>query len=169
MQVITGNLWDYMGQADAVCITTNGFVKKDGCNVMGKGCAKEASIRFPGIEQHLGKKLTAGNIPYILLRSKGTALVSFPVKYDYEIFDGSNVVKHMLDKFKVGNRVPGWACKANPIVIGISCDYLIKLADKHGWQKIIIPRPGCGAGELSWEQVEKIISVLDDRFFIISK
>ena len=28
---------------DAFCITTNGFIKKDGTCVMGRGCAKQAA------------------------------------------------------------------------------------------------------------------------------
>ncbi len=38
-----GDLWDFDG---IIAITTNGFVKKDGSCVMGRGCAKEAALRF---------------------------------------------------------------------------------------------------------------------------
>lgn len=37
---VVGNMWAI--PADAYCITTNGFVKKNGEAVMGAGCAKEA-------------------------------------------------------------------------------------------------------------------------------
>lgn len=41
----------------AVCVTTNGIVKRNGQAVMGKGIAKEADMRFH-VSDLLGKKLS---------------------------------------------------------------------------------------------------------------
>lgn len=41
---------------EAVCITTNGIVKKNGCAVMGAGIAKEANMRFSGLARNLGNR-----------------------------------------------------------------------------------------------------------------
>ena len=50
-----------------------------------------------------------------------------------------------------------------------SCQELNKIAFEEKWNKIIIPRPGCGLGGLNWEDVKRVIEpILDDRFFIIS-
>lgn len=52
----------FQTDCQAVCITTNQFVKQDGAAVMGRGCAKQAEMSWPGIgymvghvNRHLGK------------------------------------------------------------------------------------------------------------------
>ena len=39
--LIKGNIFDYIGKVDAICITTNGTIKSNGELVMGAGVAKE--------------------------------------------------------------------------------------------------------------------------------
>ena len=52
-------------------------------------------------------------------------------------------------------------------IIEQSAKELMELANKHDWERIIAPRFGCGAGELTWEQVEPVVEpYLDDRFSI---
>ena len=77
-----GDIWSEDGAADAIVVTTNGFVTKDGRGVMGAGIAKQAKDRFPGIEEELGKHLRAnGNVPGIIGETAdGTKIVSFPTK-----------------------------------------------------------------------------------------
>ena len=91
--------------------------------------------------------------------SKGT------VEAVVETSDGTNFVNHKF--FGPGTTIPGWACKAKPDLIVQSCKQLVKLADQYGWKKILLPRPGCGAGELQWKDIKKIIQpLLDDRFVV---
>jgi len=76
MREVFGNLWDFAG---IVAITTNGFVKKDGSCVMGRGCAREAAARFPTLPFQLGRKIRAeGNHVFYFPEYK---LLSFPVKH----------------------------------------------------------------------------------------
>ena len=42
MKEVKGNIFNYIGIADAICVTTNGIVKKDGSLVMGAGIAKDS-------------------------------------------------------------------------------------------------------------------------------
>ena len=50
---------------EAVCITTNGIVKKNGCAVMGAGIAKQANMSFNGLARDLGALLSQyGNRVY---------------------------------------------------------------------------------------------------------
>lgn len=161
---------------DAVCITTNGFVKSNGCAVMGRGCAKEALDRWPGTAITLGNMLDMnGNITQtlcnVLLNLKQVSLVSFPVKGKVELAKPGlvNVVKHMHQQFKQGQQVPGWACKARLDLIKKSAQELLTLANEEEWQCVILPRPGCGAGELSWKEVKSVLEeILDDRFYCIT-
>ena len=141
---ITGNMWSI--EADAHCITTNGFVKKNGEAVMGAGCAKEAKVKFPGIAATLGHTIqTVGNRVAPLWRQAPYTLVSFPVKHK-------------------------WWEAADPELIKQSARDLIRLADTFGWEKVILPRPGCGNGRLKWEDVKKVLEpILDERVYVVSK
>ena len=66
MVEVRGNLWTFHAENEWVAITTNGDVRGDGCAVMGRGIAWEATQRFPNIADHLGKLLTReGNIVHV--------------------------------------------------------------------------------------------------------
>lgn len=165
-----GNLFDYLGDAQFLFITTNGFVKKDGTCVMGKGCALEAVRRWPCISSTLGKAIKErGNKPHALFQRQGTWICSFPVKPVSDIFDGRNAVKHMLNRFTIGQTIPGWACLADLQIIERSAAIIAKIAAKPenaGWNKIVLPRPGCGAGELTWEEVKPVLDKYFDNRFV---
>ena len=170
MKEIKGELFSHIGTADIVCITTNGFVKSNGLAVMGKGCAKQATEKWPKIQSKLGNRIRArGNIVTGLIKEGNTVIAAYPVKPVSEVFTGENAVKHMRDKFKVGDTVPGWACLANIEIIKKSARKLVAIADHFNFTNIVIPRMGCGAGELMWSEVRKHVeNILDDRFSVIT-
>jgi len=166
---IKGNLFNE--PCDALCITTNGFVKKDGTCVMGRGCAKQAADYWPQLPKTVGQNISDyGNVVLAaLLLSDGRHLLSFPVKPVFVISDGSNCVKHMMSKFNIGDQVPGWAAVADIEIIRESATRLVVITNAYGWNKVVIPRPGCGAGELSWTAVKaELDKILDDRFYSIT-
>jgi len=166
---IRGNL--FKQQADVLCITTNGFVKSNGENVMGMGCAKAAAKINPNIPRLLGTAIEEyGNVVNHIITGR-VKLYSFPVKPVSARCkpDRSNVVSHMKAKVNPNQSVMGWACVAEAKIIERSAHELVKLADKHGWSKVVIPRPGCGAGELDWKDIKPILDgILDDRFYSIT-
>ena len=173
MKEIIGNLFDQ--KADAICITTNGFVKGNGRCVAGRGCAKTAKDKWPSFDLELGRNIrNIGNIPTIVLEKNNErpyTVISFPVKPAKVIceFDKGNIVSHMQVKFRAGQRVPGWAAKARMSIILDSAAKLVNLIDTLGYKEIILPRPGCGAGELDWNLVgPKLHRILDDRFSCIT-
>lgn len=138
---------------------------------MGRGCAAQALKRWPGIDIDLGTGIEKyGNVPCFLADEKYTEIWSFPVKPVVHYMENRNeVVKHMRHKFKYGDRVPGWAAVADPDIIRRSALKLREEADKSSWEKIILPRPGCGAGELDWNKVGPLLrDILDDRFYTIT-
>lgn len=144
MKEITGNLWDQ--DADIICITTNGSVKKDGSAVMGRGCALEAKNRLPGLDKRLGTLLAEwGNHVGLLAHLGDKRLYSFPVKHH-------------------------WKEKANLELVKNSATEIRKMADLSQATRVVIPRPGCGNGGLQWSQVKLLISEIlsDERFMIIS-
>jgi hypothetical protein len=151
---VTGDLWTY--PADVRIITTNGTVKKNGECVMGRGCAKEAVVGvrgkcggWPGLPSILGAWITAdGNIPCVVGACVTPAtglLVSMPVKHE-------------------------WMQQADPKLIVVSATTLMKWADLLGWKTIVMPKPGCGNGRLSWHKEVRhlLIPILDDRFHVIT-
>ena len=153
--------------ADAVCITTNGFVTVTRKSVMGRGCAAELKKLWPEAPAVLGEHIIKnGNVTQVF-GGKNIAIVAFPVK---KVMDNANkgctnIVKHAQMRYLSGACVPGFHLNADMERIQLSALQLVDLADEHGWESIALPRPGCGAGELDWKEVEPMLqSILDDRF-----
>jgi hypothetical protein len=144
-----GNMWDM--PADVHVITTNGDINARGRAVMGRGCAQQARDMFPGIDSYLGEQLRAkGNhvldIGTWTAHRKSYRIFSFPVKVH-------------------------WPERASTWLIQDSADELVELADAEPeLQRIILPRPGCGNGQLTWEWVRPLLEdVLDDRFVVVTR
>ena len=147
MKEIQGNLWNV--ECDLRVLTTNGMIRKDGACVMGRGCAYEAKKRFPGIEFRLGK----------LLREHGNRVMRLG-RY------GVGEARTMICSFPVKHH---WKQEADLALIRRSAEQLVTVADKFGHERILIPRPGCGNGKLSWADVRPILAeILDDRFSVIT-
>lgn len=181
-----GKLRKFYASPDAICITTNGFVKRNREAVMGRGCALEAAKRIPELPSLLGHRIQLDGLEVTRLTEVAVSIntleepihhpleiVAFPVKPAGIKINHEHhlrwVVKHMRNKFKVGDSVPGWACIADKELIERSAEQLDAMADEQNWNTVILPRPGCGAGELKWEDIKPILEeVLDDRFFVIT-
>lgn len=143
MKEIVGNLWDVkFSTPDHVrLITTNGFVKKDGSAVMGRGCAREAVYRYGNLQlpKRLGQHLMLnGNVMCWLT----TGLVTFPVKHN-------------------------WYEPADPELIKTSANWLDREARNLGQKWFVLPRPGCGNGQLKWEDVRPLLQFLPDNVLVI--
>ena len=180
MQQIRGDLFEQT--CDAIAITTNGFVRSSGSAVMGRGVAAQALKRWPGIDAIVGGMLArvgnhVGIIPvssYALAGNKKRLayhLVMFPTKPAQGtcMNDKSNVVSYKQKEYMPGQSVPGFYCRSTLALIEQSAKELCVLADATGWQRIVIPKPGCAAGELEWRDVEPALTrIWNDRFFVIS-
>lgn len=143
MKIVNADILKAKGY-DAICVTTNGIVKKDGSLVMGAGIALQFKNKYPDLPFILGRKVaTYGNQPFYVRTNTGQSIVSFPTKENYKD-------KSSLD------------------LIISSAQRIKNLANKFYWTKVAIPAPGVGLGGLSWSQdVEPALSkILDDRFVI---
>jgi len=140
MKEVKGNLWTY--PSDWRCITTNGFVKKNGECVMGRGCAKEARDKFPGFSKELGTRIkNEGNHVFVFNDQK---LFTFPVKHNWWEIAGLDLIKRSVTEL-------GWYVGAgNPK------------------DTFLMPRPGCGNGGLKWEDVKPLLQDLPDNVLVIS-
>ncbi len=141
MKEVFGNLWDFDG---IFAVTTNGFVKKDGNCVMGRGCAKETALRFGWLPRKLGAAITKdGNHVFYFPEYP---LITFPVKHV-------------------------WWEPADLDLIQQSARELLETIEQSKINEAIYnPRPGCGNGKLRWEDVKKILSPIlkSDQFHIVT-
>lgn len=132
--------------ADARCITTNGFVKKNGHLVMGAGTAAQAQVRYPDLPKYWGALVQLqGNHVFFDILSDDQLLFTFPVKHN-------------------------WFETADLKLIERSSHELMEHLDKRPFlKKVLLPLPGCGNGQLSWSDVKPVIApILDDRVWAIS-
>ena len=169
---LKGDIFNYIGKCNAICITTNGFVKRNGELVMGKGNAGEAAKRYPELAKEAGWVVdTFGNSCNVIkvLKPKNskenldvnayTRLVIFPTKPDHVIARRfkSNIVKHAKHLYKPGDYVPGYHAKSDINLIKKSALRLKIQLECFGWSRVIIPKPGCSNGELDWEKVKQVL------------
>lgn len=149
MREKNGDLFVVGRTCNALCLTTNGTVKKDGKAVMGRGVAQYARDNWKGTDRRLGQLIRRnGNIVQKIGRRKdytrSYTVVAFPVKR-------------------------AWHEAADLDLIVRSCEQLVILADREGWRTVALPRPGCGNGQQSWSVVKPLIEdILDDRFIIVN-
>ena len=141
MNLITGDLWNYHQQGYVVAITTGGMVQKDGTCAMPRGCARQAADKFDMLAYTLGEQIK---------------------------FHGMHV-------FDLGNKIVSFPVETSPFerpelnIIEQSCIELVELCNYKQWNKVVVPRPGCGFGGLSWPDVRPILEIhFDERFMIIS-
>lgn len=149
MRDALGDLWTYGGNSVvARVITTNGFVKRDGRAVMGRGCAMEARDRFRGLDSWLGEQIGRfGNrlaaAPPNPAKGRPFWLITFPVK-----------------PVSGPNGEPGFSCPADPAIIRESATDLLSftLGMLPDGGDIVLPRPGCGNGRLSWDSIRPLLA-----------
>jgi hypothetical protein len=137
-----GDIWEYADQGTIIVITTNGSLTPDGRAIFGRGVARQALLRFPGLAVKLGMLLAE---------------------------QGSHV-------FELGNNVVSFPVEESPWslpdlrIIARSAQELRVLADHSGWDRVVVPRPGCGGGGLAWQDVQPFLAMwFDERFIVISQ
>lgn len=152
MREAKADLWDYLKVGAVICVTTNGQVR-NGANVMGKGCAKEARDRCPGVAFRIGNLIKQHDNR--CFRLPMGMLVGFPPQGEWTLV--AFPTKHH------------WREPSDPKLIIDSCEQLVAMADKFEWTEVVMPRPGCGNGQLNWVDVKEMIEpMLDNRFLVIS-
>lgn len=162
-RIIYGDIFDYVGIADCICITTNGTIKSNGELVMGAGVAKQFYDKYNSKFQ-IAKKLAK-----LLFGAEPTLKKMFVVNSSYNVCyraiaaednQGTNVVS-----FPTKNHFQD---KGDLELIKRSAKRMVEFADAYGLKNIIIPSPGTGCGQLKEEDVYAALNeILDNRFSII--
>jgi hypothetical protein len=145
-----GNIFELPQDGEAVCVTTNGVIKANGCAVMGAGIAKQADDIFH-ISPRLGMYLKKyGNRVFNMgkfinaSQTKAINVITFPTKHHWK--DNSDIT-----------------------LIIRSAEQLMEVCTKFGITKCYLTPPGCGCGKLNWETTVKpwLSQILDDRFVVV--
>lgn len=124
--------------ADVRIITTNGSINSKGECVMGRGCAKEAKERFPSLAKDLGSRIKAEGNHPYAFDS---GIITFPVKHK-------------------------WFEWADLLLIRTSVLQLKRMLDPT--KTYVMPRPGCGNGKRTWNEVRPLLADLPDNVHVIS-
>lgn len=145
----------FIEPADAICLTTNGSMRKDGGAVMGRGNALQARRLWYGLDKLLGKLLKKrGNCVQVLTRETdaGIKYLRLPRSSGGPLL--CPVPWHIV-AFPVKDQ---WHEKADLDLIGTGAKALRKLIKEKNWKRVLLPRPGCGNGQLKWEKVKPVLN-----------
>lgn len=130
-----GDLWK--APADWRIITVNGTVKRNGEAVMGRGCARQASLRYPELTWELGQMLKSKpSAVFVFAHHK---LITFPVKYE-------------------------WYQKADLQLIKRSVSELLEIIETQ--YVYAMTRPGCNNGKLDWHDVKPLVEILPNNVHV---
>jgi hypothetical protein len=155
VKILTGNLWSETLLADVILVSTNAYVNKAGELVMGRGAAKEARDRFPGLAADLGALLKERNLVclrYGILCSRMRPMI--------------NGKELRLGAFQVKYR---WSDDADLDLIEYSTVQLAGAANQVPEKRIAMNFPGIGNGRLDEEQVLPILASLPDNVYIYKR
>lgn len=150
---VTGDIFEYIKdkKIDAICCTTNMIVKSNGELVMGAGVAKAFAEKHPELPKRFGT-LAKYWIPLktsvpvsIMTYYKNPYIIYFPTKHH-------------------------WKDPSPPELVERSLQQLKKIVTDWEMKKVVLPRPGCSNGGLSWDGYVKHLceKYLDERFVIIN-
>lgn len=154
MNIIKANITDLWKQGKIVCTTTNGFVKKDGSAVMGRGNAFAMAQTIPDLPKLLGQfiKKYGNRVGFIYQRS----VIAFPVKPITGNYN--DLLTHIQKRYKPTDiNIPGFWCKADSKIIEISMNQLNDLVKKFKLEEVYLPVPGVNNGQLKFTEVEPIL------------
>ena len=142
LQLIYGDLWEHHHNGDIIAITTGALIDNKGRCAMPKGCARQAADQYP-------------DLPYILAEQIK--------KFGSHVFD-------------IGHKMVSFPVEPSPFenpeikIINQSCKELVELTNYKGWQRVVVPRPGCVHGGLSWNEVKPLLELyFDQRFHVITR
>lgn len=162
MNIMAADITRLWKEGQVVCVTTNGFVKRSGEAVMGRGNALAMAKLIPELPRKLGDhiKLNGNHVGFIYDR-----VIAFPVKPISGTYDMAlSRVSHL---YKPGKIVPGFHCQASIEIIARSVRELNELVASTGIDKVYLPLPGVGNGGLQWQKVAPVLQNLDSRVLLV--
>lgn len=143
MQEIQNDIWSFWEKGFWIVIPTNGFVKKNGECVMGRGLALQAKERFPELPSKLGDRIKEyGNVVFTF---SDYHIITFPVKTVWWNIASLELIKYSCLSLR---EIFKYNLSGIPL-------------------PLYLPRVGCGNGKLDWKDVKPILErILDERFIV---
>jgi len=140
-------MWSVFDDADLFLITTNSTIRRDGALVMGRGIARQARDRFPGLAAVLGRQILSccGN------------------QGEYGLLVSPHWPEAKLGAFQVKRH---FSQPADLDLIRHSTAALCAWCTEHPQALVHLNLPGVGNGRLQREDVLPIIAQLPDRVTI---
>lgn len=94
IKVIKYDLWSLYDEGNAIAITTNGFIKKNGECVMGAGCAKQCKNRYSWFPKYLGELIEKNGNHVFRIGN----IFTLPVKHNwYEKADIDLILESLIE------------------------------------------------------------------------
>ena len=146
-QFCTGDMWPVFDEADLFLITTNSTLRQDGRLVMGRGIARQARERFPGLDAALGAQIQTlcGNLGF------------------YGLLVSRRWPAARLGAFQVKRH---WQQAADLSLITRSVTALTWWARRHDDCRIHLNFPGIGNGGLARAAVLPLLAPLPNNITI---
>jgi hypothetical protein len=137
-------------QWDAVCVTINTVIKADGSLVMGAGTAAVIAAKFPQVPAEFGRIIKA--------QRKYSPTHTFPAICTFY----TPTVIGMPTKVHYSN-------KSTLELVERSLKQLGIIVNTFGYERVLLPKPGCALGGLSWSKEVRPLceELLDKRYWII--
>lgn len=151
MREMWGDFWtvaDQLYPYAGLLIPTNGVVNKHGRLVMGAGLARQAANRHPNLPLRWGRHVAArGNTPH-LLKTDDRWFWSLPTKYHWR--DQADLELIIESAKDIADTTTAWAQSGTT-------------------RTFLLPRVGCGLGQLDWGIVRAVLDpIFDDHFIAVS-
>ena len=135
-----GNVWEEQQHKNSlILVTTNSFIKRNGCLTMGAGSAKQCRDKFPNIDLILGTQIKHLSIYGLIVSSDWTSfnVGFFQTKTDWKLNSDLKLIKY-------------------------SFECLNKWMDNHNGVPVHLVYPGINNGCLKEEDVFPIIPQLEN-------
>ncbi|QQK88259.1 hypothetical protein [Providencia phage PSTRCR_127] len=131
MKIVKTDIFKY--PCDAVCITTNGEIKKNGRAVMGAGVARSFRDKIKDIDLVFSYSLKQhGNVCRIFHKIGKVNIIAFPTKTLWQGHSDINLIRKS-------------AKELNQLIID------------NNLNTVLLPKPGCSNGGLIWNDVAKVL------------
>ncbi len=138
-----GDMWSVFEEVDLFLITANAAIKRNGALVMGRGIAREARDRFPGLDGILGRWIADTVGP----------------ESRYNLLISPRWPKARLGLFQVKFH---WKESADITLISEGVDDLIEWCSDNPGKEVALNYPGIGNGRVHPMQVAPFVNKLPD-------
>jgi len=150
-----GDMWTAFATTHLFLITTNSTIGKDGALIMGRGIARQARDRFPGLAASLGQ--------HILNVSDGRSTLLRTSLGKYGLLVSPRWPEAKLGAFQVKYH---YRLPASLELIHYSTAMLCAWCAAHTNAQVVLNYPGIGNGRLHREAILPIIAQLPEQVTI---